>query len=55
VLGVVRQVLGGSLGRVLFGPTPSCAQEVASLATEAMEVHLDRRLRAARGAPAISG
>lgn len=54
-LDVVRQVLGGSLGRILFGPTPPSVQEVAALATEAMEVHLDRRLRAARSAPAISG
>lgn len=54
-LDVVRQVLGGSLGRLLHAPRPVCADEVAALALEAMEVHLDRRLRAARSAPAITG
>lgn len=44
-LAVVRAVLGGSLGRILSAPRPACAEEVASLATEAMEVHIDRRLR----------
>ena len=33
---------------VLAGPPPPCAEEVAALATEAMEAHLDRRLRAVR-------
>jgi DNA repair protein RecO (recombination protein O) len=45
-LAVVRAILGGSLARVLATPRPACAEEVASLATEAMEVHIDRRLRA---------
>ncbi len=45
---VVRQILGGALGRVLAGPAPSCADEVAALANEAMEAHLDRRLRSVR-------
>lgn len=53
-LAVVRQVLGGSLGQVLGGPRPACAGEVAALATEAMEVHLDRRLRSVRSAPGLS-
>jgi DNA repair protein RecO (recombination protein O) len=47
-LELVRQILGGSLGRVLSGPRPPCADEVAGLATEAMEAHLDRRLRSVR-------
>ena len=45
-LEVLRQILGGALGRVLSAPRPACADEVAALATEAMEGHLDRRLRA---------
>lgn len=47
-LDLLRQVLGGSLARVLAAPRPACADEVAALATEAMEAHLDRRLRAVR-------
>jgi DNA repair protein RecO (recombination protein O) len=53
-LDVVRQVLGGSLGQVLGGPRPACSDEVAALATEAMEAHLDRRLRAVRSASGLS-
>jgi DNA repair protein RecO (recombination protein O) len=53
-LEVVRAVLGGGLGRVLAGPRPACAEEVASLATEAMEVHIDRRLRAVRTAAGLT-
>jgi len=45
-LGIVRAVLGGGLGHVLSSPRPACAEEVTGLATEAMEAHLDRRLRA---------
>lgn len=47
-LGVLRQVLGGSLGSVLAGEAPSCVDELTALATEAMEAHLDHRLRAMR-------
>ncbi|HVX20156.1 MAG TPA: DNA repair protein RecO [Acidimicrobiales bacterium] len=49
-LDLLRAVLGGSLGAVLAGPPPPCADEVAALATEAMEAHLDRRLRTVRSA-----
>lgn len=52
-LGVVRAILGGSLGRVLTAPRPACADEVASLATEAMEGHVDRRLRAVHTSAAL--
>ena len=45
-LDVLRRILGGSLGAVLAEPPPPCADEVTALATEAMEAHLDRRLRA---------
>jgi len=47
-LALLRAILGGSLASVLSGPPPPCAEEVAGLATEAMEAHLDRRLRSVR-------
>ncbi len=53
-LGVVRAVLGGALGRVISASVPACADEVAGLATEAMEAHLDRRLRAVRTASSLA-
>jgi hypothetical protein len=33
---------------VLAGPPPPSAEELAELATEAMEAHLDRRIRSVR-------
>lgn len=51
---VLRQILGGSLGRVLAAPRPACTDEVAALATEAMEAHLDRRLRAIRSSASLT-
>lgn len=45
---LLRRILGGALGPVLAGPPPPCTDEVAALASEAMETHLDRRLRAVR-------
>jgi DNA repair protein RecO (recombination protein O) len=45
---LLRRILGGELGTVLGGPAPPGADEVAELATEAMEVHLDRRIRSVR-------
>lgn len=53
-LAVVRGVLGGALGPLLAAPPPPCAGEVAALATEAIEAHLDRRLRAARSTVGLS-
>lgn len=53
-LDVVRAVLGGALGRVLASPKPACADEVSSLATEAMEGHVDRRLRAVHTSAAFT-
>ena len=47
VLVLLRRILGGDWAVVLAGPRPS-AQEVAELATEAMEAHLDRRIRSVR-------
>jgi DNA repair protein RecO (recombination protein O) len=49
-LALLRRILGGDLAAVLAGPPPEGADEVAELATEAMEVHLDRRIRAMRSA-----
>jgi DNA repair protein RecO (recombination protein O) len=47
-LELLRRILGGDLAAVLHGPRPAAADEVAELATEAMEVHLDRRIRSVR-------
>ena len=45
---LLRRILGGDLASVLAGPPSPGADEVAELATEAMEVHLDRRIRSVR-------
>lgn len=45
---LLQRILGGDLAAVLAGSPPPGAEEVARLATEAMEAHLDRRLRATR-------
>ena len=50
-LDVVRRILGGGLASALAEPDGPVAREVADLATEAMEVHLDRRLRSVRASP----
>ncbi len=47
-LALLRAMTGGGLGTVLAGPRPDASDEVAELATEAMETHLDRRLRSVR-------
>ena len=47
---LLRRILGGDLAAVLSGPPPEGADEVAELATEAMEGHLDRRIRSVRSA-----
>jgi hypothetical protein len=52
-LGLARRILGGDLAAVLAGPPPAGADEVAELATEAMEVHLDRRIRSVRSAAGL--
>ena len=44
-LGLTRRILGGALAVTLRGEPPQGADEVVGLATEAMECHLDRRLR----------
>lgn len=48
-LDLMRRILNGSLSSVLRGVQPG-ADEVIGLATEAMETHLDRRLRSVRSA-----
>jgi DNA repair protein RecO (recombination protein O) len=45
---LMRRTLGGDLAGVLAEPRSPFADEVAILATEAMESHLDRRLRSVR-------
>jgi len=47
-LTLLGRILGGDLAGVLAGPPPPAADEVAELATEAMEAHLDRRIRSVR-------
>ncbi len=47
-LEMMRRTLQGGLAGVLAEPPSAEADEVAALVTEAMEVHLDRRLRSAR-------
>ena len=46
-LDVLRRVLGGGLSGVLHQPAGAVTDEVVELVTEAMEAHLDRRLRSA--------
>jgi DNA repair protein RecO (recombination protein O) len=50
---LLSRILGGELGAVLAGPPPPAADEVAELATEAMEVHLDRRIRSVRSTASL--
>jgi DNA repair protein RecO (recombination protein O) len=47
-LDLLRRILGGDLGSVLAAEPPAGADEVAALATEAIEIHLDRRLKSVR-------
>ena len=44
-LDLLRQILGGRLGAALRRPDDDFSAEVTSLATEAVELHLERRLR----------
>jgi DNA repair protein RecO (recombination protein O) len=50
---LLRRMLLGGLAGVLAEPHPEGAAEVASVAIEAMEAHLGRRLRAARTTDAL--
>jgi len=42
---LLRRILGGELGATLRGAPPAGSAELVQLATEAMEAHIDRRLR----------
>jgi DNA repair protein RecO (recombination protein O) len=44
-LGLIRRILGGGLGPALNEPPGPATDDVAHLATRALEHHLDRRLR----------
>jgi DNA repair protein RecO (recombination protein O) len=50
-LDLLRRVLGGGLASALKEPDGPTTDEVTDLATEAMEAHLDRRLRSLRSSP----
>jgi DNA repair protein RecO (recombination protein O) len=50
-LALLRRTLGGGLAGVLAEPRSPTTDEVTALATEAMEAHLDRRLRSVRTGP----
>ncbi len=47
-LSLLRRTLGGGLAGVLAEPRSPTTDEITTLATEAIEVHLDRRLRSVR-------
>ncbi|HEX7165483.1 MAG TPA: DNA repair protein RecO [Acidimicrobiales bacterium] len=49
-LAVVREILGGQLSKALLEPASEVTAEVESLATRALENHLERRLKAAANA-----
>ncbi len=51
-LALLRRILGGGLSSALLEPAGPLADEVTELAAEAMEAHLDRRLRSVRSNPA---
>jgi DNA repair protein RecO (recombination protein O) len=50
-LSLLRRTLGGGLAGVLAEPRSPVTDEITALATEAMEAHLDRRLRSVRSGP----
>ena len=50
-LELLRRILGGGLTDALRQPAGPLADELTELATEATEVHLDRRLRSVRSSP----
>lgn len=50
-LDLLRRILGGGLASALAEPAGPATDEVTDVATEAMEAHLDRRLRSVRTSP----
>jgi DNA repair protein RecO (recombination protein O) len=53
VLALMRRILGGDLGSVLAAGPHAGTDELSGLAIEAMEAHLDRRLRSVRSSAGI--
>lgn len=51
-LELMRRILGGGVASALAEPAGPLTDEVTDLVTEAMESHLDRRLRSVRSSPA---
>ena len=47
-LGLLRRIFGGDLGTVLEETAPEGMLELRAISVEAMEIHLDRRLRSVR-------
>lgn len=54
-LTLIRRLVGGELGSVLRERDPAGAGEVAAVATESIEQHFGRRLKAARSTPPLAG
>jgi hypothetical protein len=50
-LELLRRILGGGLASALQEPAGPLVDELTDLATEATEVHLDRRLRSVHSTP----
>jgi len=50
-LELLRRILGGGLASALREPAGALVDELTELATEATEVHLDRRLRSVHSSP----
>ncbi|MFI5034867.1 MAG: DNA repair protein RecO [Acidimicrobiales bacterium] len=53
-LTLIRRLVGGDLGSVLREAAPAGAGEVSAIATESIEQHFGRRLRAARSTPPLA-
>jgi len=53
VVALMRRILGGELGGVLAAAPQPGTDELSGLATEAMEAHLDRRLRSVRSSAGL--
>jgi DNA repair protein RecO (recombination protein O) len=54
-LTLIRRLVGGELGAVLRERDPAGSGEVAAIATESIEQHFGRRLKAARSTPPLAG
>jgi DNA repair protein RecO (recombination protein O) len=54
-LALIRRLVGGDLASVLREAEPAGAGDVAAIATESIEQHFGRRLKAARSTPPLAG